>query len=271
MKNLKTLLFVILLLPLFTACDFITNVFTYKDSTAEFIDSVIKEDYDKSLDCLDFSGSTKDDKELDSIRIRLTDFRKYLVDRFGTEIEYSFLRAQKTRSTIDSQNTPEGATDVFIQINNDKYFGVLQLLFEDESGKIIKADVLNMKEEIPSMPVFWLVGLIAICVPIFNIYMVVRIRRSSLKKKWIKYLAIILLNLPTIGYTAIGALYLNILSAQFLFGISFSILGYASSYWAIGLPLGGIYWYWRLAERKRLAKDGIDLDNDISTKEDVAD
>lgn len=266
MKNLKTLFFVILLMPLFYSCDFVANVFTYKDSTAEFIDSIIKEDYDKSLD---FTGSTNEDSDLDSIRIRLVYFREYLVDRFGTKIEYSFLKAQKTRSTITTENTPEGATDVFIQINNDEYFGVLQLLFEDQSGKIIKADVLNIKEQIPSMSIFWLVGLIAICVPVFNIYMIIRIRQSSLKKKWLKYIAIILLNLPTITYTALGALSFQLLKTQALFGIGFSIFGYAYSYWAIGIPLGGIYWYWRLAERKRLIKDGIDLDNNISTEEDV--
>ncbi len=269
MKNLKILVYLTILLPVFYACDFVSNIFTYKDSTAEFINSIIKEDYDKTIDCIDNSSFADGNISTDSIKMRLADFRKYLVNGFGTEIEYSFINAQKRKSTIESDNTPSGTTEVFIQINNKEYFGMLELLFKDDSGKIIKADVLNIKERIPTMSIFWLVGLIAICVPVFNIYMIVRVYRSSLKKKWLKYLAIIFLNLPTIVYTLLGSLYFDFFKMQILFGISFSFSGYAYSFWAVGIPLGGIYWYWRLAVRERLEKEEIGLDNDISTTEDV--
>ncbi|MFT4168501.1 MAG: hypothetical protein QM653_05215 [Dysgonomonas sp.] len=267
MKNLKILICSIILLPLFYSCDFISNTFTYKKITKEFVNSIIDEDYDKSINYFDDSFLVEANNNRDSVKVLLTNFREYFVDRFGTKIEYSFIKAEKRRSTIESQNTPPGTTEVFLQINNDQYFGIIQFLFDDNSGKILRADILNMKERIPSVSLFILAGVIAMIVPIFNIYMLVRVYRSSLKKKWMKYLAIILLNLPALTYTMQGSLYFELLKIQALFGISFSLSGYASSFWAVGIPLGGIYWYWRLSERKRLEKDGIDLDNKINPTE----
>jgi len=34
-----------------------------------------------------------------------------------------------------------------------------------------------------------------------------------------------------------------------LFGISFSYMGYLSSVWTFGIPLGGLYWLWKLKKK----------------------
>jgi hypothetical protein len=70
-----------------------------------------------------------------------------------------------------------------------------------------------------------------------------------LTKKWLKYIAVIFLNVPAITYSAVYGLSFNLLSFQILFGISFSYLGYLSSAWTFGVPLGGLYWLWKLSKK----------------------
>lgn len=107
---------------------------------------------------------------------------------------------------------------------------------------------------------FWLFGLLALCVPIFNIYMMVRVKRSQYKKKWLKYLAIIILNVPAVTYNAVNGLSLQLLSFQILFGISFQYIGYLNSAWTLGIPLGGLYLLWQL-------KNGKDKPTEFATEE----
>ena len=101
----------------------------------------------------------------------------------------------------------------------------------------------------------------AICVPIFNIWIIRKIKKSDLKKKWLKYIAVIFLNVPAITYNAVYGLSFSLLSFQILFGISFSYMGYLSSAWTFGIPLGGLYWLWKLNK-----KEDVTTENKIITE-----
>lgn len=50
----------------------------------------------------------------------------------------------------------------------------------------------------------------------------------------------IFLNVPAITYNAHYGLSFSLLRFQILFGISFSYMGYLSSVWTFGIPLGGL-------------------------------
>jgi len=63
-------------------------------------------------------------------------------------------------------------------------------------------------------------------------------------------MAVTFLNVPAITYSAIYGLSFNLLSFQILFGISFSYSGYLSSLWTFGIPLGGLYWFWKLRKKE---------------------
>lgn len=76
-----------------------------------------------------------------------------------------------------------------------------------------------------------------------------------MKRKWLKYIAVIFLNVPTITYTAVGSLSFELLSFQILLGISFGYMGYLHSYWAFGIPLGGLYWLFKLRQKSKKAKE----------------
>lgn len=228
------------------ACGFLGNTFKYNDITKEFVETLIKEDYDK---CLDFMVTEKD-TNIDTLREGLVNFRQRIVDNWGTDLEYSFMKSEKNFLANKADNARPNTTLVFIEFDNKKDFGVLQAWFDDNSQKVLYIQMLDVKAPIPTMTYFWLFGLLAICVPVFNIYVIVQIKRSDLKNKWLKYLAVICLNVPAITYAAVSGLSFKLLNLQILFGISFNYMGFLNSYWTFGIPLGGLYWFWKLRQQK---------------------
>tara|TARA_R110002049_G_scaffold30345_7_gene103968 strand:+ start:288 stop:806 length:519 start_codon:yes stop_codon:yes gene_type:complete len=159
------------------------------------------------------------------------------------------MTAEKTLSTVEGESTAPNTTLAQIEFSNDTGFGVFEITFDDNSNKILHIKTLDLKEKIPNMTFFWLFGILAICIPIFNIWIIRKIKRSNLKKKWLKYIAVIFLNVPAITYSAVYGLSFSLLTFQILFGISFSYMGYLSSAWTFGIPLGGLYWLWKLNKK----------------------
>jgi hypothetical protein len=249
-KPKKTLL-LILSVSLLTSCNFIKNAFTYKDTTEEFVDALIAEDYDKGLSYLATEHVAYQDANRDSLKIGLRNFGQLIVDNFGKELDYKFMTAHKTFSTIEGQSTAPNTTLARIEFANETEFGVFEIIFDDSTNKILRIDTLDVKEPIPDMTFFWLVGLLAICVPIFNIWVIRKIKKSKVKRKWLKYLGVLIFNVPSFTYNAVHGLSFSLLSFQVLFGIGFYYMGYLGSLWTVGVPLGGVYWLWRLKVRSK--------------------
>jgi len=257
MTRLKQILLTILTVLILTSCEFISNTFKYKNTTKEFIETLLKEDYDKCVDYLALEHETAKNTNIDTIKMAFRNFRERIVSNFGTELDYSFMQSEKKFSTEESENTPPNTTVVFVEFANKKDFGVLKVLFDDTSKKILNINTLDVKEAIPSMTTFWLYGLLAICVPIFNVYVIRKIKRSDLKRKWLKYLGVILLNVPAFTYAAVEGFSFKILNFQIMLGISFEYTGYLNSAWSFGLPLGGLYWFFKLRQKSNLTTESL--------------
>ena len=88
-----------------------------------------------------------------------------------------------------------------------------------------------------------------ICVPAFNIYVIRKIKRSDLRRKWLKYIAVVCLNTPIISYAATAGFWFKLINFQFLLGFSFSYMGYMNAVWTMAIPLGGLYWFVKLRQR----------------------
>ena len=241
MKRFFIVVFTLIVLGLFSGCGFIDSAFKYRDTTKQFGDQLLHKEFDKCIGLMAMDNPLAANANIDTLKAGLEDFRDRISRNFGDKLEYTFMSAQKRWSTNKSENTSPNTTEVLIQFDNKKEFGVFQLLFDDKSSKILNIKVLDIKESIPNMTTFWLFGLLAICIPIFNIYMIVRIKRSQYKTKWLKYLAIIVLNVPAITYKAIAGLSIGFLSFQILLGISFEKMGYLGSAWTFGIPIAGLY------------------------------
>ena len=244
------ILLLIFSLFLLTSCEFIQDSFTYKEKTENFVDNLMKKNYDECISQMALESELGRNSDKDSLKIGLNEFRILIAKNFGEKFEYSFMKSEKKRSTIESENTPPNTTQAFVEFSNEKEFGVFKILFDDSSKKILHITTLNVKESKPNMFVFWLFAIIPLSVLAFNIYVIRKIKKSNLKKKWLKYLAVTVLNTPAISYAAVGGLSFKLINFQILMGIGFTLMGYLGSVWTIGIPLGGIYWLWKLKQRK---------------------
>lgn len=249
----KILRFLILItsIGLISSCDFISNTLTYKETTENFVNSLIKEDYEQAVQYMALEHEAAKNANIDTLKSNLSGIRKAIVNNFGTKLNYTLANSEKSFSTIKGESTATNTTKAQIQYSNDKEFGVFQIIFDDHSNKILHIKILDVRREIPNMTIFWLFGLIAICIPIFNIYVIRRIKQSNMKRKWLKYIAVLFFNFPAITYSAVNGLSIDLLSFQILLGISFNYMGYFSSYWTFGIPLGGFYWLWKTNRVKK--------------------
>lgn len=245
----KTIILVFTLSAL-VSCSFISNMFTYEDTTKNFIDALLSEDYNKSLEFMSLESEAFKNANLDSLKLGLAEFRKIIDSNFGDDLTCKFITANKTFSTVEEESTAPNTTKAQVEFSNDKEFGVLEITFDDTNNKILYIQTLDIKEKVPNMTFFWIFGFLALFIPVFNIWVIRKIKKSDLPKKWIKYVAVIFLNVPAVTYSAINGLSLSLLSFQILFGISFSYMGYINSIWSFGLPLGGIYWLWKLSRKE---------------------
>ena len=236
----------LLTVSLFTSCDFVKDSFTFKDKTKEFVETLMKKDYDKCVSQMALESEMGKNTNIDTLKLGLEQFRGLVERDFGNKFEYSLMKSEKKRSTTESENTPPNTTLALIEFTNEKEFGVFQVLFDDNSKKIININTLDVKAPIPNMIIFWLFGILPLSILLFNIYAIREIKKSTLSKKWLKYMAILFFNVPAITYSAVEGLSFEFLNFQFLFGISFSIMGYLGSVWTFGIPLGGIYWLRKL-------------------------
>ncbi len=262
MKNRHVIILILIIFAL-TSCEFISNPFKYKNTTEEFVEAVINEDYDKCIDLFAIEQPMDQNALIDSIKAGLPGFRHLIVSNFGEHLEYSLMKSEKTFSTIEGNSTPPNTTRVLVEFSNQDEFGVLTLLFDDTSKKIINLKPLDVKQKVPNMLPFWLFGLLALCIPIFNIYVITLIKKSNLKRKWLKYLSVLFFNVPAITYSAISGIGFKLLNFQILLGITFNYMGYLNSMWAFGIPLGGLYWFWNLQTKKENLKYNEIVDENI--------
>ena len=250
MKKLKTVLLFILIISSLSSCDFIKNSITYKSTTEAFVENLIQENYDESLNymALDHKGFKLINR--DTLKRDLKNLKQVIVNNFGEELNYRFVTAEKTFSTTENEGTAPNTTKAQIQFSNEEYFGVFELIFDDNSNKILNIETLNIKEPIPNMLFFWLFSIFPISILLFNIFIIRLIKKSELPKKWLKYISVLIFNVPTISYNAVSGLSISLFSFQVLFGFSFSYMGYLGSIWAFGIPLGGLFWLWKLNRKK---------------------
>lgn len=262
MKIIKIFSF-FFILTLLTSCQFIKDSFTYKDKTEDFVENLMNKDYDNCIAQMALDSEHGKNTNVDSLKLGLEQFRELIERNFGDgNFDYSLMKAEKMRSTVESNSTPPNTTRAYVEFSNKDEVGVFQLLFDDKTKKIININTLEIKQSKPNMFLFWLVGIIPLGVLFFNIYVIRLIHKSTLNKKWLKYIGVIVLNVPTIIYSAASGLSFMLFNFQFLLGVSFSFMGYLGSVWSFGIPLGGLYWFWKLKIKKK-NEDVLTFENNL--------
>ena len=250
MKILLRSLLLVYFASCFNSCNLISSLSSYRSTTESFTNSLINRDFDKCISLMAVGHAN--DADIRQIKVSLDTFSNVIVRNFGNKLDYSFMKAEKKYSSDKEDNLPPNTTLVQIEFHGDKYVGVMEVLFDDKTKKIDNIKAQDVKQLIPDMTKFWLFGIFAAIVLAFNIYTIVMVKRSGLKRKWLAYIGIILLNVPTIQYEAINGLFFKPLYFQILLGVSFQKMGYFGSIWAVAIPFGAIIAQWRIS---RLNKD----------------
>ena len=253
MKLINVVFLIICIALVCKGCQFIGGALTYSEKTETFVNALIAEDYDRAMDYIVLESEGVKRPDVSVVKQKLAEIRRVIVNSFGTELEFTLVGATKVWSTNENESTPANTTQAEVQLSNGKEFGALVVLFDDASGKILninKGSYFN--QPVPNMIPFWMFGILAICVPVFNIYVIRKVAKSALKRKWLKYIAICVFNAPAIKYVAVTGFSMKILSFQVLLGFGFSLMGYMGSVWTFGIPLGGLYWLYKLSKNKEM-------------------
>jgi hypothetical protein len=224
MKKILIAASVILLFSGISGCTFIHNLSTYRSDTETFTNALLAKDYKKCMSLMDFKKG--DQVDMNAINTQLDTFRNVMIRNFGDKLEYSFIKAEKHISTNKTDNLSSDMTVAQIEFYNKQEIGVMQVIFDDKTGKIYDIKPEDFKQRIPDMSKFWLFFFLGLIVVALNIYTIVQVKRSSLKRKWLNYIAIVLFNVPTIGYNAVSGIYFKVFYFQILLGISFFKSGY---------------------------------------------
>lgn len=151
---MKKTLLLFLTLTILSGCDFISNTFDYKDKTEEFVEALLNENYDRCLELFAMEHEIAKNTIPDSLKAGLGNFRSLVIDNFGSDLDYSLMKSEKTWSTVEENNTPPNTTVVLVQFLNETHFGVFKVLFDDKSKKILNINTLDVKEPIPNMTMF---------------------------------------------------------------------------------------------------------------------
>ena len=245
----------IIIFTLLSSCEFIQGTLSFKGKVEDFVESVKKKEYNKAVSQMALESEMGKNINIDTLKLGFVQFREVLVQNFGTDkFEYSLIKSEKKSSSVEGEGTPPNTTLALVEFSNANEIGAVQVLFDDKSKKIINIKTLDVKRPKPQMLLFWLFGLFPMAVLIFNIYVFRKIKQSTLRRKWTKYVAVIVLNVPTIYFSPVDGLSVQYFYFQILFGASFTLAGYLGSSWAFGIPFGSLYGLWKLKKHQEAEK-----------------
>lgn len=196
----------------------------------DILKSISERDSESFLSLVDscaidyYSSSTA--QEIDSI-IRLN---------VGNDYKYSL--SQKIQLQ-DEQMGGERISSVryTYQVVGDSTFGFIKLRIHANSGKLIGFGFDEKLRKKPNILMYWFVFLIGFTVFLVNIYAIIRIFKSKIRKR--NLLFPLLLNVFPIRYLAIGSITFNFLSINFL-GFGFRYLDFLNTSVTIAIPVGAI-------------------------------
>ena len=161
----------------------------------------------------------------------------------------------KEKSIEITQNVAEGNSDALLSELDESVFQAigkdsLVAFSSDQTNnysytEIMKAIAFNLSE--PYSASFWIALILGLGVVAFNIFTIVKVKRSNLDRKWLMYLLIILLNAPYI-YTS---------PEKISNGLSIHILGFGLtfagqySFVKIGIPIGAFIAWYKMKKQKQ--------------------
>jgi len=249
MKSIYKLFSFILIILTLTSCQFISNTNSYTDKSVQFLEHLLDGKIDDSYNQFALENDAFKNTDKDALKEGLYQFRSDLISQYGKEIEFSFLGATKTTYTTQQHQFPN-VTVLNIAFENDTDYGRVEFIFDDNTGKILNVTPDYAKLPIPSMTLHYVCIILGLIILAFNIYTIIKVKRSNFKRKWMIYIGIIFLNFPTIIYNTSTGFDYQIFKFQF-FGFGIDAFGTYFSNVFLSLPIGAIYWFWKVNQLKK--------------------
>lgn len=112
--------------------------------------------------------------------------------------------------TSNNMKAIKGLKQGVVQISDRHHFSFFKITM-DSQNRVLSVQMAGDIYPIPNMQAMWWIGGgVLLVVFLFNVYVLIRVYKSDVTRKWLKYLIIALLNLPVIGYTSVGGVFFNI-------------------------------------------------------------
>jgi hypothetical protein len=211
----------------------------------------------------------KKDQNKDSLNMLFDHLRTAIVENFGEKPEITFMQSNRTFQIIGDRNEKNDTMVLDMQISNGKEFGVFKFSYLLENKKIVDFHMRKFFVPVPHLTVWWLLLILALSVPLFNVYMIVRVKRSNLNRKWLYYISIILINITSIGYHAIFGFFFNIKNIQPLAGFGFAKEGFINTYIVVGVPMGALFALWQLKRNRFVTQEEVQPEIENNPEESI--
>ena len=234
---MKRVFCILLIATCTTGCSLLNSSSEGYDNAVNQVNAITSGSFDKAISYFDLEPT--DTAQINQLKDALPNLQTAITENFGTDYDLSFSKSDKSFKFSTSEESSVEPLKIKIQIKNDTHFGIIEATINEQNNKIQYINLLNYKEEIPSFLLLYLAGLIAIGVAAMNIIAINRIRKSSVKRKWLRIIGVLFFNVPAITLTALGHFSLDI-SFQILLGVGFSATGIDETLVTFGIPIGSI-------------------------------
>lgn len=262
---MNRILFLLVLIVFTNGCSFLNSSSEGYDNAISQINAIVSGDFDEAISYFDIDLS--DTTQINQLKRGIPNIQRAIIENFGTDYDLSFSKSDKSYKYSSADGSSVEPLKIKIQIKNDTHFGIIEATINEQNNKIGYINLLNYKEEIPSYLLLYVAGLIAIGVAALNVLAIRRIRKSNLKKKWLRIIGVLMFNVPAITLTALGHLSIDI-SFQIMLGIGFSATGIDETLVTFGIPIGSILTLIMVKkdEQKRIIDDKLNEQIDHSAK-----
>ncbi len=236
---------ILFLLPVILySCNNDTQERPKEELVLDFVKNIISGNYQK---CNPFL--VEDQRVHDSAIFLFDGLRYRVTSEFEHDLQFKHIGYAKTLLNLgidkEDQYQHQSLEWRYVQIEDKRMFSLFRVGLTAK-GKVVAISMLNELYRKPNMKYFWAIGIVFLMIVLtINIYAAIRVYRSNVVKKYLKYITIVLFNIPVLGCNALTGPFFNLFSFQ-LFGIGFGNSNYFETFWTIGFPLGALFVLWKL-------------------------
>jgi predicted transcriptional regulator with HTH domain len=215
-----------------------------KEKSIEITQNVAEGNYDAVLNELDESVFQAIGK--DSLKTILTKMAQQIKLNVGDDLDYTFLKGEKRVSFSSDQTNSYSYTE--IMISGDEKCYTAKIYYNPTTNKPISIQLSDPYENPYTTSFWWIAAILGLGVLAFNIFTIVKVKKSNLDRKWLMYLLIILLNTPYISSSpekiSAGISIIHIL------GFGYAFMG-KYSFVKIGIPIGAFIAWYKMKKQKQ--------------------